>query len=375
MEFRLLIADDSEIQIDSILEYVNWESLGVTEIRTASDGIEAYEIIQEFRPHILILDVEMPRLDGLELAYKLKEEDIDVKIIFISCHEKFAYAQKAMSYGGCAYILKPISYTEIEDVVDGVMDKLRKENAAMSIREDFIKKQKSFEEKFPFYNEDAGEKQDIFDIQREITGFIEKNRTEDISLYFESKYFSSIRGKSFDYIKYVCYSIANALQLVIKDRGVDLKKLFGNENIVWDKLATFTNETDIINWLGNLLAMMVRHITEIEEDKHEKMVERIKERIDSDVYSVVSVEQIARELNVSPSHAKNVFKTLTGITIFDYLFDRRMKEAKYLLDKTDMHIYEIAENLGYSSQAYFSIAFRKQFGIKPNDYRKSREQQ
>ena len=65
MEYRLLIADDSEIQVESILTYVNWQELGVSRIRTARDGEEALSVYKEFRPHILILDVEMPKLDGL----------------------------------------------------------------------------------------------------------------------------------------------------------------------------------------------------------------------------------------------------------------------------------------------------------------------
>lgn len=84
--------------------------------------------------------------------------------------------------------------------------------------------------------------------------------------------------------------------------------------------------------------------------------------------------QLARELNISPSHAKNIFKKYTGITIFDYLFEKRMMEAKRLIDEGNLRIHEIAENLGYSSQAYFTIAFRKQFGMNPRDYKKNKGQ-
>ena len=125
MGFRLLVADDNEIQIESILSFVDWAKLGVTEIKTARDGMEAYDIILEFRPHILILDIEMPRMDGLELARNLKESDIRIKVIFISCHEKFDYVKKAMSYGGSNYLLKPISYAEIEETAREVIDELK----------------------------------------------------------------------------------------------------------------------------------------------------------------------------------------------------------------------------------------------------------
>jgi len=373
MGFRLLIADDSEIQVQSILSYVDWKELGVTDIKTAGDGKEAHDIAIEFRPHIVILDIEMPRMDGLELARNLREFDKSIKMIFISCHEKFAYVQKAMEYGGYAYILKPISYEQIENTAREVIDELRSEQSFAYIRTKSLHRQEEFEQNLDL-NAGTDKKLDIFSIQQEIMGFIEQSKGDEVEEHFKNKYFVGLNHKSFDYIKYLCYSIANALQLVVKTKDVDLVKLFGNDNILWDKLATFTKGEDIINWLTNLLTLMVKHIIELEEDKYEKLTEKIKERIDSDLYSIESVEQVTRELNVSAGHAKNVFKKCTGITIFDYLFEKRMNEAERLLTETDMHIYEIAEKLGYSSQAYFSIAFRKKFGTKPNDYRKGREE-
>ncbi len=371
MGFRLLIADDNEIQIDSILTYVDWAKLGVSEIKTACDGLEAYDIALKFRPHILILDVEMPGIDGLELARLIKESGMNIKMIFISCHEKFAYVQKAMLYGGYAYILKPISYAEIENIAGDVIEELSKEINIETMRTEFLNRQNEFNKNFELKS--GEDKPDIFIIQQEILDFVERTRDGLASDYFKNKYFDGIHTHNFEYVKYVCYTIANALGLVIKTKDIDLTKIFGNDNIIWDKLATFTKSYDIINWLTNFLHLMINHIIELDEDKYEKLVEGIKNRIDSDVYTIESVEQIARELNVSPSHAKNVFKKCTGTTIFDYLFYKRMNEAKKLLDETDMHIYEIAEKLGYSSQAYFSIAFRKHFGMKPNDYRKGRE--
>jgi len=374
MGFRLLIADDNEIQIESILSFVDWEKLGVTEIRTASDGKEAHDIAMEFQPHIVILDIEMPRMDGLELARNLREFDKRVKMIFISCHEKFAYVQKAMSYGGSAYLLKPISYSEIEETAREVIDELKYEMNFSAIRREFLSKQEEFEHSFDV-NAGKEEKLDIFAIQKEILDFVDRERDGSISDYFENKYFSHLRTKSFDYTKYICYSIMNALQLAAKTKDVDMSRIFDKDNILWDKLASFDKAEDIITWISNLLSLMVKHITGIQEDKYKKLTNEIINHIESDIYSVESAEQLARKLNVSVGHAKNVFKKCTGITIFDYLFEKRMNEAKRLLKDTDLHIYEIAAKLGYKSKAYFSTSFQKQFGVNPNDYRKGRGQQ
>ncbi len=372
MGFRLLIADDSEIQIESILSYVNWKELDVTDIRTARDGMEALEISRQFRPHIAIIDVEMPKLDGLELARMLKASDKRIKMIFISCHEKFSYAQKAMSCGGSAYILKPISSDELYDTAKNILDELSFEEDYTSISSEFLDRQAEFEKSFYPMDKPENDKMDIFVIQKEILSFVDEGNADNIVPYFDNKYFASLIHKSFDYTKYLCYSIINALQLVSRLKGADMGKIFGSDEIFWDKLATFENGEDIINWLRNILHLMVKHIIEIEDDKYKKLVNDIQARINNNLYDIESVEQIARELNISSSHAKNTFKKYTGITIFDYLFEKRMKEAEKLLRETDLHIYQIAEKVGYKSKAYFSTAFQKYTGTTPNEYRKER---
>ena len=371
MDYRLLIADDSEIQVESILTYVNWQDFGVSQIRTARDGEEALSVYREFRPHIVILDVEMPKLDGLELARIIREQDTKVKMIFISCHEKFSYAQKAMSYGGCAYILKPISYVEIEDVARNVISELDHEYRTLTLNSTFLHRQEEFDRQFASGDTDSNGKLDIFSIKEEIQRFID-NGNEDVEEFFKDKYFSS--NMDFDRTKYLCYTIVNALQLVSKSCGIDMDKLFGTDEIFWNKIATFDKSEDIIHWLCNLLHYMVKHIITIDEDKYKRLVNEIKSKIDRSIYEIDTVEQIAKELNISSSHAKNVFKKYTGITIFDYLFEKRMDEAKKLLSDTDLHIYQIAEKLGYRSKAYFSSAFQKYTGVTPNAWRKDKSQ-
>lgn len=373
MKLRLLIADDNAIQIESILTYVNWEELGITEIKTSKDGEECYEIAKSFKPHIVILDIEMPRCDGMELAQRLRRLDKKVKLIFITCHEKFEYAKKAIEFGASAYILKPISYRELKEVAKNVTFELKREMQSVEWEKEYLKKQQQIDYEIVDEN-DKIEKLDIFEIKDEILDLIEKRKEEEIISFFKEKYFFEISEKSFSYAKYICYSILNALHLAAKSKNVNIEDLFDSSVIVWDKLATFNNSEEIVNWLLNLSFMIIKHIKQLEENVHQKLVYDIKTMIDQSLYTIESVEQIARTLKVSSSYAKNTFKKYMGITIFDYLFEKRMQEAKNMLEYTDMRIYEIAEKLGYKSKAYFSSAFQKYTGITPNEYRKQRVQ-
>ena len=123
-------------------------------------------------------------------------------------------------------------------------------------------------------------------------------------------------------------------------------------------------------WIMNGNNMVIQHIAESDKNTHQRLISAIKNMIDKDVYAIESVEHIAKELKISSSYAKNIFKKYTGITIFTYLFNKRMEVAKSLLDMPELRSYEIAEKLGYKSKAYFSSAFQKYTGMTPNEYRK-----
>ena len=106
MGLRLLIVDDNAIQIKSVLSYVDWEKYHVSEIRKAFDGEEGFAIAKEFEPQLIITDVDMPKLNGIELAKKLRAINSKAEFIFITCHESFQFAHEAISLRAKAYILK-----------------------------------------------------------------------------------------------------------------------------------------------------------------------------------------------------------------------------------------------------------------------------
>ena len=368
MDIRLLIADDNAIQIDSILLYVDWEALGVTQIKTASDGEQCYEIAKEFLPHIVIADIEMPRMNGMELAAKLKEFDKNINLIFITCHENFKYAQQAIALGVAAYILKPISYDEISEIARDIIFKLEEDNEKREHEILFSKKQKEIEKDFyEFFDE-----YNRLDVLKIYDSFINLlNEEKDFTTYLKEQYFRYLSEQSFAYTKYMCYTMINAVQLVAKVKNIDLDDVLGQGRI-WDKLATFTDKDDIVNWLSEFMQMVFFHINQNEKTAYKKVARDIKNIIDNNLYEITNISLISEKLQISSSYAGRMFKKAYGITIFDYLFEKRMQEAKRLLEDPYMKVYEIAEKLGYNNKAYFSSTFQKYWGMTPSEFRKSK---
>lgn len=110
---KVIIVEDEDNIRNGINYMVNWESCGCTVVGTAWNGKEGLGLIQRLNPDIVITDVSMPYLDGLEMIQKAKETH-DFETIIISGYSEFEYARKAIELNVSQYILKPIDYSEVE---------------------------------------------------------------------------------------------------------------------------------------------------------------------------------------------------------------------------------------------------------------------
>ena len=133
--YKLLIVDDNDIQVQSLLCFVEWEKFGITEIQVAQDGQEGLELFKSINPDIIITDIEMPILNGIEMTKIIREKNPDVKIIFISCYEDFHYLQNAMENEVVSYILKPIDRDELTGIIERVIAKLEDEKKYQEIHQ------------------------------------------------------------------------------------------------------------------------------------------------------------------------------------------------------------------------------------------------
>lgn len=115
--FRLLIADDEPLMRRGIRNLIDLSNLGIKEIFEAETGEEALQIFEEIRPEIVLLDINMPKIDGLTAAKKIKQIAPNTKIAIITGYNYFDYAQTAIKIGVEDYILKPISKSDVSEII------------------------------------------------------------------------------------------------------------------------------------------------------------------------------------------------------------------------------------------------------------------
>ena len=131
MMIRMIIADDEQIILDGIRESIDWSSFGIEVVGAAQNGIIALEMAREHHPDIIITDIRMPGLNGLELVQEIKKIRGDIKIILISAYEQFQYAREAIELGALSYVTKPLKKRVIiEEVLkarDLILEERRRE--------------------------------------------------------------------------------------------------------------------------------------------------------------------------------------------------------------------------------------------------------
>lgn len=133
---KLLIVDDEPIVRRGIKMLVNLEALGITELFEAKNGEEALGLFKENKPELVLLDINMPGMNGLTLASKIKEISSTAKIAMITGYDYFDYAREALRIGVQDYILKPVSKDDITSVLEKLISSYkqqRKQEEVMSV--------------------------------------------------------------------------------------------------------------------------------------------------------------------------------------------------------------------------------------------------
>jgi len=148
--FKVLLVDDEEEVRKGIRDRIDWPGFGLEVVGEAENGREALEFFDETIPDIVITDINMPFMDGLELTEKIRAGFPNVKIIILTGFDDFKFAQTAIKFGVSDYILKPVLPADINKLLDNLSKQLMSETVD---REDVEKLKKYYEESLPVIKE------------------------------------------------------------------------------------------------------------------------------------------------------------------------------------------------------------------------------
>lgn len=121
--YSIFLVDDEELELEMMRDFIRWEDMGIYVAGVGINGKDAQEKIHAIQPDIVLTDVQMPLMDGLELAKWVSEYYDWMQIVFLTGHDEFNYVKSALHVGAVGYLLKPLDLEEITGVMGRVKQK------------------------------------------------------------------------------------------------------------------------------------------------------------------------------------------------------------------------------------------------------------
>lgn len=487
---KILIADDERLTCEFLTKVI--EDIGDAELSvvgTASNGPEALEKISEHSPDVLLLDIQMPGCNGIEVLEEIKRCGGKTVTIIISAYREFEYAQKALAGGAFAYLLKPVERHKLfEQLTEaGVFLQNRAKIQAAMAFSDHLLCQKTFQKlvtQIPLNIEEERRvkeclggasyriallrtnfpldellccevaswlraSHEVFLSEQEYLAFLSEKTVDQLLVqerpdflssrgYFvlglslsahscatvysgyqeawralECTYFCDkwvmvcpaaseshlvrldakalidciLRGNLeaadkllLQYSMELCqansatkaqvvHGLFAALCMLREERGI-LRKCPRLQNISFEQLMQCPTLAQCIALCQSLFHQVVTQADSVDMTDEERIVRRVQTYCEKNYSSDIGLDQICGHVYLSKSYLCQLFKHQTGQSIWDYLTELRMKNARRLLRETEIKVAQIAQMLGYKNASHFGKVFKKLNGISPNEYKR-----
>lgn len=126
--YKVMLVDDEKLIIEGLKNIIDWKEVGLEVVETALNGKEAFDKFNENKIDIIITDINMSQVTGLELIKYIRDIDLNIKFVILTGYDEFNYAKEAIKYDVNNYILKPINEEELKDTLINIVRELDKKN-------------------------------------------------------------------------------------------------------------------------------------------------------------------------------------------------------------------------------------------------------
>lgn len=410
---KVFLVDDEVVIREGIRTSFPWDETEYTLVGEAPDGEIALPMIRDTNPDILVTDIRMPFMDGIELCRTVRARMPWIGIIILSGYDEFEYARKAIQLGVKEYLLKPISAEELRQVLDRVSETMKQEKQEREQRERLRRRLESGDQ---FLREkllsalfsEEGEETEAEDIITQL---------ENLGMNIRAPYYTVIDA-AFDPVREgqeALWELAEASGGIIRSTGCRTgsrllvlgRKESDAEEQAYAFGASAADELErfgcgkiricigeIVDRPEDILRSMktARHIRHMLGGGEEKPiiigvretgeVTNGRKTVSAEARLWLSqnytnpnlmLQDVAQAVGMSNSRFSTVFAQETGSTFTEYLTMLRLSRAKELLRETDRKSGQIAMDVGYNDSHYFSYLFKKNTGMTPGEYREQNE--
>lgn len=392
--WKVMIADDEMIIREGIKQSVDWDGLGLQVVAEAEDGEEALEQALLHSVNIALVDLNMPIMHGIEMMKKLREQLPDCKIVVITGHDEFTYAQESIRLQVNDYILKPADPKQLMQVMRRIRDELNQEKqqsqhlaqASKQILKNFPLLRERFCQEWLDGNLSQQEIKEqlqflkLPQVRPELLGIIRwrwevqnsgmKENERQLFLFAIENITMELLN---DYSHVIFRDSMGLIIILLWDDSAEAILARVEQEVRTNlKIAVEVGIEPVQEEITELTTTYRRcRITLSKEVPLSPIVRRAKQYVleNYDEYGL-TLESMAGHLQASPVYLSRLFKQELGSSFGTYLTQVRIRKATQLLNATDISVHEVAERTGYETQHYFSTAFKKQTGVSPLQFRK-----
>ena len=318
-----------------------------------NSGEEAMEYIRQNDVDIVLSDIKMLDVSGLDLAKMIYTERPEIRVILISGYSNFDYARQAIQYNVSNYLTKPINFQELKMVLGEVILKLKTDEKESKI---------VYEEKIDSVKKVFGYSNTL--LKGILNGDMQmiSKGSEGIVSFFATEEYSEADKEHL-------YNLCEVILQSLEQNNVQLDNDYG--------LAYFESKLANINQKEEILAFLTAYFHKIAdgninlEDERDKMiVHRAKRFIERNHAKEISAGDVAEYVGLSPAYFSRLFHKVLHQTFIDYITNVRIMQAEKLLKESNYKIIDISSKVGFGSNTYFNSLFKKKTGMTPIEYRK-----
>ena len=397
----VVVADDEQELLGAVCQLIDREGIGFKLVGKASNGLDALQLVEELQPDFLLTDIHMPFISGTALAAQVKAVQPLIQVAFLSGYDEFEYAQQGIASEVIAYLLKPISMSQLTQELIEIHRKIEKKQADFSAaRQDASNHQAVAAAMLLdcyFY---TGRVENLKALSR--MGLApESIRSVTVAALScadaDAQACQTALGAAEKFLsrQYPCRGFCSAGRIVLlltSENGflqlhaaIDELRRALKRLLDLDVSAGISKEhaPDADFHEAYKEAMEALKTAETEsgfcaadgQSGIDQLCGRVLQMIDKEYMDeTLTLQSVSDRLHVSASYLGPNIKKNAGDTFINLLIRKRMAVALNLLQSSDSRIAEIARRCGYSDQSYFGYCFKKFYGVSPAKMRQEREQ-
>ncbi len=527
--YRVMIADDEGIVIDSMRFIIEKEFGGKCSVEFAKSGRRLIEMAEQFRPDIAVVDIHMPGINGIDAIREMKQTCPNTVFIVMSAYDKFNYATEAIKLGVMEYITKPMDRMKVVDTLKRAMDQIDADRAKRSndllIKEKLetiepiiengliydIILQEHFDEDVDSYKNILGieenygymmalvcgdtqegnhmtnavgssvkvsrmyreiregvksffdckignvmankiavlvpysgnvleynDRTKLIDRAREMCRYLRKKTDTNfrvgigglhqlrdlgdsyrealnaliattgtvahvddltISCNYEEDYPKELEKPMFEavakgdlngmlvyagkYADWMCQRAEGGELMSMRLKALEFALYaehlayqsggqtyhYAGRDSYLPEIMAMTSAEEIREWFIGKLTLACSDVVNKREERSNDIIKTAMEYIKDNYSKEISLDDVSRQVNISPYYFSKIFKEESGLNFIEYLTNIRIDKAKELLSGTEMSIKEVCATCGYTDPNYFSRSFKKNVGVTPTEFK------